>query len=75
MKVTRTGGVTKCVLNATEQAENDRVIARCDQLAYHYRDTDLGDSMADVVNSLTAVQADTEICPPAKGKDNNADTD
>ena len=75
MKVTHKDGKTTCVVNKTEQREDDRAIARYHQLAYYYEGTVFGDHMASVVAKLKAYRADTDICPPGEvaGEDSTGD--
>lgn len=63
MKVTRTSDGASCRLSKAEKQTLERASSLLDQLAYHYRDTDLGDSTASGVLVIDAVLKDEDIVP------------
>lgn len=63
MKVTRTSDGPHCRLPKAEKQTLERASSLLDQLAYHYRDTDLGDRTAPGVLAIDAVLFDKDIVP------------
>lgn len=75
MKVTRKDGETTCALSQVERAAMERSHAVLEQLAYHYRKSDFGDSMQRTADRIDALLMDKEVVPVAGDEESEAESE
>lgn len=55
-------GKANCELTLSEQRRLDKAVAIIEQLAFHYRNTDIGSDYLDTVSFLSSVLSDNKLC-------------